>query len=51
MIQVRENPFGIADFHGCANRICEGTEQIHQDIERISNKKRIVVSINDPFFV
>ena len=22
-------PIGAADFHGFANRICEGTEQIH----------------------
>ena len=28
MIQVRANLIGVADFHGFANRICEGTEQI-----------------------
>ena len=28
MIQVQANPIGVDDFHGFANRICEGTEQI-----------------------
>ena len=31
MIQVWANPFGAADFHGFANRICEGTEQIRKN--------------------
>ena len=33
MIQVLANPFGAADFHGFANCICEGTEQIQNGIE------------------
>ena len=28
MIQMQAHPIGVADFHGFANRICEGTERI-----------------------
>ena len=38
MIQVRANPIGAADFHGFANRICEGPEQIRINISYTGRK-------------